>query len=154
MMENPYSIALAEVDTILSYTDKSILEKIPNSFKQFVKANKQKGYELSIESNVPLKQQKISKETKLILALLYRDYICDKDERKKLIEIENKQKEIIEKQKHDKFDIVFKNKNQKVNKIEKNTNFEEEKQLVEVTTKDKWYKTIMNKLKELLHLKK
>ena len=75
------------------------------------------------------------------------------EERKKLIEIENKQKEIIEKQKHDKFDIVFKNKNKKVDKIEENTNFEE-KQLVEVTTKDKWYKAIINKLKELLHLKK
>ena len=71
-MGNPYKIALAEVDSILSYTDSKILEKIPKSFQQFVKENKEKDYTVTIHKGVSLEQQNISKEAKAILALLYR----------------------------------------------------------------------------------
>ena len=116
-MENFYKIALAEVDSILSYTDSKVLEKIPNSFQQFVKENKAKNYTVSIHKGVSLEQQDISKEAKAILALLYRDYICDKEERKRLIEAENKEKEIIEQQKQEKYAIDFEKR--KENKIKK-----------------------------------
>ena len=147
IMGNPYKIALAEVDSILSYTDSKILEKIPKSFQQFVKENKEKDYTVTIHKGVSLEQQNISKEAKAILALLYRDYICDKEERKRLIEEENKEKKIIEQQKHEKYAIDFEKRK------ENNHEEKEEINLMPILSKDKWYKKIIQKLKRILYRK-
>lgn len=146
-MENSYKIALAEVDSILSYTDSKILEKIPKSFQQFVKENKEKDYTVTIHKGVSLEQQNISKEAKAILALLYRDYICDKEERKRLIEEENKEKKIIEQQKQEKYAIDFEKRK------ENNHEEKEEINLMPILSKDKWYKKIIQKLKRVFYRK-
>ena len=85
-------------------------------------------------------------ETKVILSLIYRDYICTSEERTKLIdrdktEIE-KEKELLNK----KYNIDFKNtKENKEN--EKNNNYAKtaNMSLIEIK-KEKWYKKIANRI--------
>ncbi len=84
--EIEYKIALAEVDDILKFTDKEIVDKIPQSFKDFIKQNKDTNYITNINPYLPINSQNIKDETKSIIALIYRSYIATEDEKKKFAE--------------------------------------------------------------------
>lgn len=53
--------------------------------------------------------------TQALLALIYRDYLCDKDERKLLIEAENKELERLENEKIKQYEIDFSKRNVSAN---------------------------------------
>lgn len=79
-----YQNALAEVDTILKIMSKDMLNKIPNSFLEFVEQKKSKYYIPNLDMELSLNEQNLLKETRAILSLIYRSYLCDSNERKKL----------------------------------------------------------------------
>ena len=55
--------------------------KISNSFINFIENNKSNNYVSNINPNIPLKEQNIRKETKEMLGIIYRDYLCNEEER-------------------------------------------------------------------------
>ncbi len=79
-----YKNALAEVDMILKIIQKNMLNKIPNSFLKFVEQKKSKSYVPNLDMKLSLNEQNLLKETRAILSLIYRSYLCDSNESKKL----------------------------------------------------------------------
>lgn len=146
-MKKEYKQALAEVNIILENTQEEVKNRLPNSLTRFIKENMDNNHYIKIDKSKSLIEQNISKETKEILALIYRDYLCTKDERKILISQEQQEKMKKEKDKQEKYNIDFdkiSEKRKQKNIIEK---LEEEKQtsLIE-SSQEKWYKKIINKI--------
>ena len=101
-MTAEYKNALAEVDMILKLMSKDMLNKIPNSFLNFIEQKKSKSYIPNLNMELSLNEQDLLNETKAILSLIYRSYLCSSEESRKLkiddsIELKIKQKELNEK---------------------------------------------------------
>lgn len=79
-----YKNALAEVDMILKLMTKDILDKIPDSFLKFVEQKKSKSYIPSLNKELSLDEQNLLKETRSILSLIYRAYLCNSEEKRRL----------------------------------------------------------------------
>lgn len=141
MKENIYK-AFSEVDTILDYSSEEIKNKIPNNFKQLIKNNKDVDYKLVLDEKKPLNEQKLLIETREILALIYRDYLCSEDERKELIIANNQKLEEI----NEKYDIqnIFEQRKNKVSIDNRN-----EEMLPIAINEEIWYKKIFNFIKKL-----
>ena len=79
-----YQNALAEVEAILKLMPKDMLNKIPNSFLNFINQKKSKTYFPNLDMELSLNEQKLLKETRAILSLIYRSYLCNSEEKRKL----------------------------------------------------------------------
>ena len=109
--------SLAEVDVILGMMPKTDLAKIPMSFINFIKTKKSQTYTPSIKSDVPISEQPLKPYTKTLCSLIYRTYLCSKEERARL---EQEDKELIakhEQELREKYnpDNIFKNNKETVN---------------------------------------
>lgn len=153
-MKIEYKKALAEVNLILENTEEEIKDKIPEGFKKFIKENMDEKHQIELQANNDLREQNIMQETKEILALIYRDYICSTEERKELLLEEKQKREQIEKEKQEKYNIDFdkiaENRRQKniIDKLERET----ETALVRIS-KEKWYQKIINKVLKIFKIK-
>ena len=105
-MRQVYKDALSEVNAVLINSEQSIINRIPNRFLDFIKKNMNHSCDVKINLNKSILEQDISNEAKSIIALIYRDYICEADERQILIK-----KELVEKLKKEK----IKNEKYKIN---------------------------------------
>ena len=85
-MTKEYCQALTEVSEILKYTKKKVVDKISHQFLEYIEKNKDKEYKITLEENKKLLEQNIKPETKEIIALIYIDYICNPEEREKIIQ--------------------------------------------------------------------
>ena len=83
-MDESYKQALAETSTVINFMNEDLVKKIPKDILSLIEVNKDKNYKVNILPEVPIYEQNIKKETKGILAVLYREYICDENERKRL----------------------------------------------------------------------
>ena len=146
-MKIEYRQALFEVYKILENTDEEIKNKIPEKFIKFVKENMDTNYKFELEKGKELVRQNLKSETKQIIALIYKYYICDEEERKKIVE-----KEKIDIRKN--FYIDFnKNKKSKIKNIQNRDEIENfETSLVEIK-KEKWHKKLINKILEFFQIK-
>lgn len=79
--------AYYEVSEILKYMSSDLVEKIPIKIRSFFEENKAKNYNFKYNLNKSLDQQEVSQETNEILTILYRDYICDQEERTEIDKI-------------------------------------------------------------------
>lgn len=98
-MTDEYKNSLSEVSIALKSLSTDIRNKIPKSLLNFIEENKSKGYIPKFDIELPLSKQNLMKETKVILSLIYRSYLCDEETRRKLkiddiIEIKTKQIEL------------------------------------------------------------
>lgn len=89
-MRVEYRKALAEVNEILASMDKTQREKVPVKLREFIKSNLDPDYPVLINSNKPVYEQKLLKDTKVLLSIMYRNYWCTKEEKEELV---NKDKE-------------------------------------------------------------
>ena len=78
-----YQNALAEVDYILSITSEELLKKIPKSLLDFIKKQKNNFYQFTINEELSLAEQPLKKETRAIISLIYRNYLCTTEQSKK-----------------------------------------------------------------------
>lgn len=105
--------AYKELYEILKYIPKQKLEKIPKGFIKYIETNMNKKYEYKVKHIKDFENQKMLRETKVLLAILYRDYWVN-DKRKQ--EIITKQTneiikcEKIKKEKYDAENLFKKNK--------------------------------------------
>lgn len=90
-MEEINAIAAAEALAILNHTDISLLSKIPYSVVQSLET-KASEYteEVKLDLTLSLNEQQISEDAKIILTILYKDFLCSDEEQ------ENLNKQILE----------------------------------------------------------
>ena len=130
----------SDISIIIGMMPKEMKDKISNNFIDFIENNKSRQYVSNINPNVPINQQEIKKETKEMLGMIYRDYLCLDDERIRLQEEDRNE--------------IKKNYNKLQEKYQRDNLFikekkEKEKRLV-VVTKEKWYKKIFRVVKKFL----
>lgn len=119
-----YQIASTEVLSILEYLPQSEIDKIPYKFKKFLKENSISDYKPSFDYSLGLDKIELKHKTKLLLAMIYRNYICSEEERLEYNKILYQNEETYQKYLKEKYnpDDIFK----KVEKDE-NTNTERTK---------------------------
>lgn len=79
--------AYAEVHQVLQHSG-SFISAIPKSFRAFIYENMDKNWCGRLDHTQKLKDMELLQETKIMLSLIYRDFICTEDERKALVEAE------------------------------------------------------------------
>ena len=102
MADIQYANAYTEVLDILKHISKEDYEKIPKSKIKVFEENCNKNYNFTYDENKTLDEQNVSEITKVIIAILFRDYWATKEQRyiiiKKQQEIKDqKQKELMAK---------------------------------------------------------
>lgn len=89
-MDKNYVDAYSEVLEVLRYIPKEDYKKIPIKTIQLLKANSNEKNDFVYNSALPFNKQNISKDARIILAILYRNcWITEKD--KKQLEQEEKE---------------------------------------------------------------
>ena len=82
---------LTEVNEIIKHSSRNVQKKIPYKFRKYLVRNLDKNYKPNIDMSKPLNEQEIKPETRHILALIYSDYLTDKNQT--LIQDELRQKQ-------------------------------------------------------------
>lgn len=149
-MKQEYKEAFTEVNEIIKMMPDELVNKIPNKFKEMLEDERDKEYNPNIQE--PLENQKLKNETIIILGLIYRDFLCSPNEKRKLQEKDARElqevQKAIEQEIREKYnpDDIFKNKKRNVIEETKHT---EEKASMIVVQEEKWYKKIFNIIKKL-----
>jgi len=141
-MEDKRKRAFAEVYDIIQHSEKGIKEKISPKFINILENNMDRSQTVNIDYNKELREPNILHETKIILGIIYRDYLCSPEEKQQLIKNENELYEKIEKAKQEKYSVdnLFKNVKCSVEKTNEPTEIVVIKEL-------KWYEKLFNKIK-------
>ena len=74
--------------TIIEMMDDNLKSKINSDFIRFLKENQDSSFEGTINKNIPLKEQNLREEIKIMLSLIYIDYFCEKEQKEKIIQRE------------------------------------------------------------------
>lgn len=153
-MKQEYMEAFTEVNEIIKMMPEELVNKIPNKFREMIEEERDKGYAPNIQE--PLEKCKLKNETIIILGLIYRDFLCSPEERKRLQEKDAKElaevQKAIEKENREKYnpDDIFKNRRQS------NTNQTQQSQennSMIVVKEEKWYQKIFNIIKGIFKIK-
>ncbi len=83
-MKKEYMEVFSEIYEIFKLMPQELLNKIPQKFCEIIKEERDKEYIPNIKE--PIENQKLKDETIILLGLIYRDFLCSTDERKKLQE--------------------------------------------------------------------
>ena len=149
MNKTKYANAYTEVYEILSCLNNEEYSKIPKELIEVFEENRNPDYEYEINDEQDLSKQPILKETKAILLNIFRDYLATPEQNQKIKKWLQEDREYLEKQKQEKYNInVFENNN----KYEKIDNEEYKTILpVEIKRQSIFYR-IINKLKRIFKM--
>ena len=141
-MREEYKKAFAEVSEIITMMPKELKSKIPQSFIEIIEREKLLTYQSNIKE--PLEEQKLMEETVVILGLIYRDFLCSKEERIKLKEqdIINEREFKEELNKQYSIENIFEKRKQEI--YQEGINQEENRMVV---YQEKWYHKLWNIIK-------
>ena len=78
---NEYSVAITEVLYILKYLPKDMTANIPTNFLKYLNENSIPDYKPDFDLSKGLDNVRLKHKTKILLAIIYRNYICSKQER-------------------------------------------------------------------------
>lgn len=148
-MKNTINQVFTEVYDVINHMEIEMQEKIPPKFINLIKENRDLDYKLNINYKEDIKKQ-LLKESKVILSLIYRDFLCSKEKKEKLLQLDLEEIRREEKILSEKFEIDFEKR--KKEKIEKNIEKvkEQDEKLPIKVEKEKWYKKIVEIFKKLL----
>lgn len=145
-MKKEYTEAFAEINEILKIMPESLVNKISIKFRQMIQNELDTEYKTNIKE--PIENCELKEETKVILGLIYRDFLCEPEERKKLQEKDARElakaKQELEAKLNEKYNSSDLFKNRKETKKENDE--QEEKSLI-VVSEEKWYKKLFNIIK-------
>lgn len=153
-MKQEYMEAFTEVNEIIKMMPEELVNKIPNKFREMIEEERDKGYVPNIQE--PLEKCKLKNETIIILGLIYRDFLCSPEERKRLQEKDAKElaevQKAIEKENREKYntDDIFKNRRQ--SNTEQTQQSQENNSMI-VVKEEKWYQKIFNIIKGIFKIK-
>ena len=145
-MNDVYAKAYTELYEILKNISENDLNKIPNEILMILEEKRDKGYEFKLQENIEFENQKLLRETKILLAILYRDYWATKEEKERITQkwkgdiIKSEEKKKI------KYDELFKNKKEHIIEQKNDNNLP-----VEVK-KEKLFKKIISFIKKYLKI--
>ena len=128
-----------------------LVNKIPSKFREMLEDERDKEYNPNIQE--PLEKCKLKNETIIILGLIYKDFLCSQDEKRRLQEKDVRElqevQRAIEEEIREKYnpDDIFKNKREI-----KDEEITEEKSLT-VVKEEKWYQKIFNLIKGIFRRK-
>jgi len=145
-MREQYLKAFSEVEQIIVLMPEGLQKKIPEKFKNILSTWKDKNYVPNIQE--PFEECNIMEETKIILAIIYRDFLCDEKEKEKIKLRDFQQLQEYEKELREKYnpDDIFKNKKNNQIKIEETQT--KETAIVEYKEKN-FLQKIFDKIKNL-----
>ena len=145
---NVYHKAFKELSEIIKFFPENEYKKIPKSFIDFIEENMDNSYEYKIKHIDDFQNQKMLNETKILLSIVYRDFIASSEEQKQIIKMEKLELLQEENRVREKYnpDNLFKNRT--INRME---NVQQEQALVEY--KEPFFKRIINKIRNLFKLK-
>ena len=147
-MKNTTNQAFTEVYDVINHMEIEMQEKIPQKFINLIKENRDLDYKLNINYKEDIKKQ-LLKESKVILSLIYRDFLCSKEKKEKLLQLDLEEIRKEEKILREKYEIDFeKRKKEKIEKNIEKTKEQDEKLPIKVE-KEKWYKKISEFFKKL-----
>ena len=141
-MKETYMDAFSEVDAILNIMPSNLFNKIPLKFRQMISEYKNNNYSPQIEE--PVEDYELKDETKIILSLIYRDFLCSDKEKERLKARDAqklKEEEEILREKYN-TDNIFKDK-----KVDSVKAVEESVAMVEY--KESFLTRIINKIKNV-----
>lgn len=147
-MKEVYREAFSEIDAIFELMPKNLISKIPERFREFIRNEKSIEYKPIITE--PIEEFCLKEETIIILALIYRDFLCSEEEKEKLKlrdaeKVREAEKEIRKKYNPD--DIFKKRKKIQIDDIKEQEEQTDDKQLIIV--EEKWYTKIFNMIKKI-----
>lgn len=119
MVNIKYANAYIEVLEILKYIPVEDYNKIPKNKIELFETNSNKDYIFKYDPNKTLDEQNVSKITKGIIAILFRDYWATASQRERIISKQNYDRIKIEKEKQEKYNPndIFNEKQTKNNTI-------------------------------------
>lgn len=153
-MEDNYAKAYKEIVEILKYVPEESVKKIPQEMRDMFEAEQLKTYDFKVDTEKPFEEQELLEETKAILANIFRDYWATDYQKQKIIEKENQDREILEKEKREKYnpDDIFKNRQQNIN-VQENLNENYNNNLPIEVQKQNIFQKLLGFIKGLLHIK-
>jgi len=127
MVSTEYANAYTEILEIIKFIPDSDYEKIPPEYIQVFQKHSNSKYFFKYDPKKTLDEQSVSKITKEIIALLYRDFWANNERKNKILKYQENRKLQIEKTKNEKYnpDNIFKQpttQNQTTEKIQENKN--------------------------------
>lgn len=145
-MKEVYMDAFSEVNTILNIMPSNLFNKIPLKFRQMISEYKNNSYNPKIEE--PVEDYELKDETKIILSLIYRDFLCSDEEKERLKARDAQKLQEEEEQLREKYnpDNIFNNR-----KIENVETVAESVAMVEY--KESFFTRIINKIKNIFRRK-
>ena len=142
---------VSEVIAVLKHSEIEVTQKIPKKFIEFLTKNSDHDYIPDIDYSEENWENSIEEDAKVLIALIYRDYIMSEEEKEKVIEeAERQEQEIREKYNPD--NLFKKNSKIENEKSQDDTEQEVQKSLL-IIKEEKWYERIINKIKEIFGIK-
>ena len=147
-MKDTINQAFTQVYDVINHMEIEMQEKIPKKFIDLIRENRDLDYKLNINYKEDIKKQ-LLKESKVILSLIYRDFLCSKEKKEKLLQLDLEEIRREEKILSEKYEIDLEKREKE--KIEKNIEKikEQDEKLPIKVEKEKWYKKISEFLKRL-----
>ena len=142
---NTINNVFTEVYDIICHMDEKLRSKIPKRFIKIIKENRNLNYSVNIDYNQNISNWNIIYDTKVMLSVIYRDFLVDD---KKRCELKNNDRLLIEEKYNP--ENLFKNSkynNEEINKEQ----IKDEKSLV-VVKKESFYHKVINFIKNIFHL--
>lgn len=153
MADIQYANAYTEVLDILKYISKEDYEKIPESKIKVFEENSNKNYSFTYDENKTLDEQNVSEITKVIIAILFRDYWATKEQRYVIIKKQREAREEQEKQIRERIEQNRKIKEDDIKTIDVSTDLDldynyNQGTSLEIYRKDNILKKIIGKIKD------
>ena len=106
-----YDVAVTEVLDILENLPENVYERVPKIFVNFLKAHKVEGYNPNFDYSNGIDKLNLNRKTKVLLAMIYRNFICYDEQRIAYDKILCENEAICEKKKKEKYnpDNIFNN---------------------------------------------
>ena len=78
-----------DVYTIIEMMDLEMRQKISEKFIEFLKENQNQEFEGTINRKIPIKNQELREDVKIMMSLIYINYFCTEDKKKEIMIIED-----------------------------------------------------------------
>ncbi|MBR1540680.1 MAG: hypothetical protein IJ629_05965 [Clostridia bacterium] len=159
-VSNENRMAYTEVYTILNSLSEKEKVQLPNNLISQLEKNMDSNYHFKFNISAPLECQNISKKAKIILAVIYRDYLASEKQKNKIRAFEKAKKVQINEEARNRYnpDKIFENK---ITKEEEKNNvirqeagkIKEQQTSILAISNEKWYKKIIQKILSFLKKK-
>ncbi len=139
--------AFSEVYDIINHMEYNLYNKIPKQFIEMLERTRDKNYKFKIDYSKNINNQELLHETRVILSIIYRDYLCTIEQKEKLKE---KDKEELKKEEE-----LLREKYNPDNLFIKKEDFKEENNVIKqeetalVVVAEKWYEKIFRFIKNI-----